>query len=247
MGALSTAAPDPVAYMDAAAALSAGQDYKSRLLDALELQPEHRVVDLGCGPGTDLGALATAAGWVLGVDQSASMLAEARRRLPTMALALADLHELPLAAGSVDRARADRVLQHVADPARVVAEVARVLRPGGRFGMAEPDWATLVVDDDDLGPRFAAFVAGQVRNPTIGRRLARLCVHSGLAVLHVEPVAVLFRDFAVADAILGLRRNTARAISAGLIAAADGHAFVERLAGGPLLAGFTFYLVLAQA
>lgn len=250
-----TAAPDQIAYMDSAAGTAVGSDYKRRFAEALEVRAGHAVADIGCGPGTDLGRLADAVGIdgsVVGVDRELRMLDEARRRFadrPNVELRQGDVHDLPLLDGSVDRARVDRVLQHVLDPARALAEVRRVLRPGGLFGMAEPDWDTLAVADEDVetSRRFADYVASRVRNATIGRELVRLSVQAGLQVRSVEPIAVLFRDFDTADKILGLRRNAARAVQDGTLAAADADAWVQRLATGPVVAGFTFYLVIAEA
>ncbi|MDI1462877.1 methyltransferase domain-containing protein [Catellatospora sp. KI3] len=257
MGELTTAvtAPDNITYMDTAAGTAVGLDYKRRFVATLDVRHGQTVADIGCGPGTDLARLADAVGVrgsVVGIDREARMLDEARRRLalrPNVELRSGDIHDLPLEDASVDRARVDRVLQHVLDPAKAMAEVRRVLRPGGLFGMAEPDWDTLAVSDDDLetSRRFAGFVAGQVRNTTIGRDLARLCVQAGMRVRSVDPIAVLFRDFGTADQILGLRRNTARAVQAGRLAESDGEAWLERLASGPVVAGFTFYLVIAEA
>jgi ubiquinone/menaquinone biosynthesis C-methylase UbiE len=217
-----------------------GLDYKERFVAALEVRSGQAVVDVGCGPGTDLGRLADAVGgdgWVVGVDR------------PNVELRHGDAHELPLPDGSVDRARMDRVLQHVLDPARALAEVRRVLRPGGLFGLAEPDWDTLAVADEDVetSRRFAGFVAGRVRNPTIGRELVRLSAQAGCRVRSVEPVAVLFRDFDTADTLLGLQRNAARAVQAGVLAEDGADAWVRRLATGTVVAGFTFYLVIAVA
>lgn len=246
--------PDPIAYMDAAAATPVGLAYKRRFVDALDVRPGHTVVDVGCGPGTDLAALADAAGTggsVIGVDRDLRMLDEARRRLasrPTVDLRPGDIERLPFAAASADRARVDRVLQHVPDPAAAISELHRVLRPGGRCGMAEPDWHTLAVADEDeeTSTGFADFVASGVRNATVGRHLARLCVDSGLRVRSVEPIAVLFRDFADAEQVLGLRRNCARAVQAGKLARERTEAWLRRLADGPVVAGFTFYLVTAD-
>ena len=248
-------APDEIAYMDAAAGTAVGSDYKQRFVAALDVRPGQAVVDIGCGPGTDLARLADAVGVrgsVVGVDREPRMLDEARRRLaarPNVELRSGDIHDLPLADWSVDRARVDRVLQHVLDPAKAIAEVRRVLRPGGLFGMAEPDWDTLAVADQDLetSRRFAGFIADQVRHPTIGRELVRLCVQNDLRVRSVDPIAVLFRDFGTADQILGFRRNTARAVQARKMAEADAQAWLQRQANGPVVAGFTFYLVIAEA
>jgi hypothetical protein len=114
--------------------------------------------------------------------------------------------------------------------------------------MAEPDWDTLAVADEDLqtSRRFARFVAGRVRNTTVGRQLVRLSTQAGFRVRSVDAIAVVFRDFDVADQILGLRRNSTRAVQAGALAEADVQAWLQRLASGPLLAGFTFYLVAAE-
>lgn len=245
---------DQISYLDNAAATAVGLDYKRRSTAALDVRPGQTVADLGCGPGTDLGRLADAAGpdgTVLGVDRDPAMLAEAARRYadrPTVAVRVGDLHELPLADESLDRVRADRTLQHVDDPAKALAEVRRVLRPGGLFAMAEPDWDTLAVADDDIevSRGFARFLAGRVRNPTIGRELPRLCERAGLRVRAVEPIPALFRDFDTADRILGLRRNTARAVEAGLLASAYADPWLRRLASGPVVVGFMFYLVLAS-
>jgi ubiquinone/menaquinone biosynthesis C-methylase UbiE len=250
-----TAAPDPIAYLDATATLPVGRAYKSRLLDALDLRPGEAVLDLGCGPGTDLPALAAAvggSGWVIGVDHDPAMAAEAARRtaeLSTVEIRQGDAHELPVHGASLDAARTDRVLQHVTDPAAVLREVRRVLRAGGRLGMAEPDWDTLALAGDDIetSRAFARFVAGRVRNATIGRQLLRLAERAGFVEGSVEAVPVVFRDAGTADAVLGLHRNTARAVEAGVLAAATADGWLASVLSGPFLASFTVYLVVVRA
>ncbi|MBL7259831.1 methyltransferase domain-containing protein [Actinoplanes sp. LDG1-01] len=236
--------------MDDAAATAVGRDYKRRLLQLLDVRAGHSVVDLGCGPGTDLGALVTASGAdgnVIGVDRDLGMLAEAGRRHPGVRLQEGNLTALPLADGSVDRARVDRVLQHVDSPDQAVNEAARILKTGGLLAAAEPDWDTLAVADEDLETSrgFARYSAGRVRNPALGRDLVRLCTTAGLTVRSVEAIAVLFRDFGTADRILGLTRNSERAIADGELSPTYGKAWLRRLEAGPVVAGFTLYLVVA--
>jgi ubiquinone/menaquinone biosynthesis C-methylase UbiE len=251
----SSAAPDPVAYIDAAAATPAGVGYKQRLLAALQLCAGQVVADIGCGPGNDLGALAAGVGrhgMVIGVDREPRMIGEARRRSaaqPNIRCCVGDIHQLPLPNNGVDRARTDRVLQHVRDPATAIRQVRRILRPGGLYGMAEPDWDTLAVTDEDVDTsrRFARFLASRVRNATIGRDLPRLCADAGLRVRSVQPIAVLFGDFGTADLILGLQRNTARAVAAGAILEVPAQAWLARLVHSTVTTGFTVYLVIAEA
>jgi ubiquinone/menaquinone biosynthesis C-methylase UbiE len=260
-----TAAPDHIEYLDSSARTPAGVDYKRKLTSALDLRAGQTVLDIGCGPGTDLGTMAdvvapggsaddsafglpSRVGSVIGIDSDPRMPAEARRRFgdrPEVTVWSGDAHNMPVADASIDRARTDRVLQHVTDPARVIAEARRVLRPGGRLAMAEPDWDTLAVAGEDVaGSRaWARFVASCVRNATMGRQLARLSAGAGLTVRSVEAVAVLFQDFDSAEQVLGLRRTTARAVLAGALAS---ESWLERLTEGPFLAGFTLFLVVAE-
>jgi ubiquinone/menaquinone biosynthesis C-methylase UbiE len=249
-------APDPVRYLDGAAASATGRAYKRRLLAALGLRPGLTVLDIGCGPGTDLpamaGGVAGGTGLVIGLDVDATMRTVAHNRgvgLDRVRVAGGDAHALPLRDASVDRVRFDRVLQHLAEPARALAEAHRVLRPGGVLGLAEPDWYTLVVDDPDrsTSDAFARFVAAKVRHGAIGRQLARLAAGAGFVVGTVDATAVVYRDPVEAEQILGLRRNLARAVAAGAVDEAAGARWLARVNAGPTLASFTFYTVTASA
>ncbi|MEW2317664.1 methyltransferase domain-containing protein [Streptomyces bauhiniae] len=100
--------------------------------------------------GTGEAALALRSGSgaeVVAVDSSWTMIARARDRgLPRTVVA--DGHRLPFAAYRFDGAWADRVLQHIAEPDRVLDELMRVVRPGGRVALADPDYDTQVLDID---------------------------------------------------------------------------------------------------
>lgn len=97
-----------------------------------------RLLDIGTGTGRVLELLAPRVSQGLGVDASKTMLALARARLGRAALShctvrLADMYRLPLADGSFDTAVLQMVLHYAEDPAGVLTEAARVLRPGGRL------------------------------------------------------------------------------------------------------------------
>ncbi len=99
-----------------------------------------RVADIGCGTGNAAEILAPHVAEVIAIDIAKSMLSAARKRLKgqgNVSFLLADLRSLPLPDGEIDAAVCVLVLHHIDDPQRVLAEMARILRPGG---------AALIVD-----------------------------------------------------------------------------------------------------
>jgi SAM-dependent methyltransferase len=96
--------------------------------------PKGRLLEIGVGTGLIATAFAES-GWdVAGVDLSEQMLARAAGRIPGR-IVRADAAALPITTASVDACLAVHVLHLVGDAPAVVAEVARVLRPGGRFAV----------------------------------------------------------------------------------------------------------------
>jgi ubiquinone/menaquinone biosynthesis C-methylase UbiE/DNA-binding transcriptional ArsR family regulator len=93
------------------------------------------VGDLGCGTGQMSAALAPFVARVIAVDSSRAMLQAARKRLgdsSNIELRQGELEALPIDDGMLDLATLMLVLHHVPEPARALAETARVLKPGGR-------------------------------------------------------------------------------------------------------------------
>ncbi|MEZ4402272.1 MAG: class I SAM-dependent methyltransferase [Kofleriaceae bacterium] len=112
---------------------AAGSTY-DRVADAVA--PGGRVLDLGCGDGFLLAGLQARghlASDLLGLDVSADELAAARRRLPRVALMHARAQAIPLAPASLAAVVSHFAFTLMPDLADVVAELARVLAPGGRF------------------------------------------------------------------------------------------------------------------
>ena len=99
------------------------------LLDPL---PPSLVLDAACGTGRYSGYLAERGHRVVGVDRSPAMLAKARAKLPESEFREGDLEALPLESGSVDAVVCALALVHLPEVGRAIAELARVVRPGGR-------------------------------------------------------------------------------------------------------------------
>jgi SAM-dependent methyltransferase len=90
-----------------------------------------KALDVGCGTGHHLKGLAERGFQVTGVDGSAEMLDVARQAVSDADLHLADVGHLPFADDSFDLALCIEVLRYLEHPAGPIAELARVLRPGG--------------------------------------------------------------------------------------------------------------------
>jgi demethylmenaquinone methyltransferase/2-methoxy-6-polyprenyl-1,4-benzoquinol methylase len=115
-------------------------ELRSIARDRLLAGPGDRVLDVGCGPGRSLKPLALEVGpdgRVVGVDSSTGMVRRAGERARTLTVdceaVRADAETLPFPDGSFDRAYTTLALSAMADVDGAVAEVRRVLRPGGRF------------------------------------------------------------------------------------------------------------------
>jgi SAM-dependent methyltransferase len=103
----------------------------------LDRLPAGSALDAACGTGRYAAHLAARGHRVVGVDGSAEMLARARTRVPDGAFARGDLHRLPLADGAVDAVVCALALVHVPSLGPVLAEFARVLRPGGSLVISD--------------------------------------------------------------------------------------------------------------
>lgn len=244
----------PADYLTRLTASQLGREYKCLVVDEMQIATGSTVLDLGCGPGTDLTSFAAETGGegrVLGIDSDAAAIAAARERsvdVPAIKVSLGDVHHLPLPDHSVDRVHTDRVLQHVEQPAAVLSEAARVLRRGGIAAFAEPDWDTLVVEfpDPAVPVAYRRFVAERaVRNARIGRQLPRLCERQGLRVARVVPVTAIYRDTTEADRVFGFDRVTARAVEAGYMSARDADAWLSYLRTEQIFASVSLFVTLA--
>ncbi|MBI3824839.1 MAG: methyltransferase domain-containing protein [Candidatus Rokubacteria bacterium] len=113
-----------------------------RTFALLAARPEHRVLEVGCGAGHLLARLP--AGRRCGLDLSDVLLHKAARRAGRLAsLVQGDAQSLPFRAGAWDRVYCSEVLEHLADPPAALAEIARVVRPGGVAVVSVPNEALI--------------------------------------------------------------------------------------------------------
>jgi ubiquinone/menaquinone biosynthesis C-methylase UbiE len=188
------------AYLDNVAIVLSAQ--KRASIDAMALAPGDAGLDVGCGAGDEVRLIAERvgpSGRAVGVDVSEDLLVTARERTPEgvgAEFVAADAHALPFADDEFAAARVERALQHMSDPGRAVAEIARVVRRGGRVVAGDPDWETLVVSSRD--PETTRVVLDEyratIRNPAVGRAIAGYFIDAGIAIESMEAVAMAIPD-----------------------------------------------------
>lgn len=170
-----------VSFLDRMAVVRAST--KATLIELLEIQAGQRIIDVGCGVGHDLVAILEAGGRPIGVDPSRRMLAVSVCRCPTAWLVQADGTSLPIADATLDGCRIERVLVHLSDPASVLAEVGRVLRPGARVALFEPSPATLSIEGTTAlaAAALARSIRDRFRQPLAGQRLGKWLHDAGFS------------------------------------------------------------------
>jgi SAM-dependent methyltransferase len=150
----STLRRSQVEYLDQAAASRAGRDYKEVMLEAMRVRPGHRVLDLGCGPGTLTLPLARYCGTMIGMDADPAMIAAAAQAAQIagvpiewrvgssfdLAEDLAPLHLVTIARAFhwMDREATLGRLDELIEPDGVVALVNTELHPRGAMQWHKP-------------------------------------------------------------------------------------------------------------
>ncbi len=197
-------------------------------LDRLAPQRGEIAIDIGSGTGEDVQRFADLVGETgraVGLEPSSRMRALAESRaLEAGARATfvdADAHDLPFADSSVDVVRSERVFQHLDDPERAAAEIARILRPGGRVAIIDSDWGSAIMHpgDPDVVRRLQVFMWGDWANPFSGRRLPRMLTMAGLSVDPDIGSQATILPQQVAGAAPMIEQSTAGAVAEGAISA----------------------------
>jgi ubiquinone/menaquinone biosynthesis C-methylase UbiE len=206
------------------------QDYKRKSFDLMNVREGSRVLEVGCGLGFDAIALARivgSTGWVVAVDSSKAMLEAARSRAENLGLpiefAQGDAGRLDLDDGCFDCARVDRTLQHIPDPEKVLTEMARVTRNGGRIVAYEPDWGTFVIRsmDRQFTRKITDFWCDTFRSGWIGRYLYGHFRAMGLEDVQVYPSTLVITDLDLAEKVFDLSKNAEKALGLNLVSRSE--------------------------
>jgi SAM-dependent methyltransferase len=237
------------------------QEITARKMSLLSLAAGQSIIDVGCGSGVLLPLLAKAvgsAGKVVGVDYSLAMVRDAETKVETEGLSQivsvreADARRLPFADGSFDAAHCERLLMHLEDPNKALIEMARVVRPGGRIVVAEPDWGGIRIDHPDRAEFDSIYHrALRMRHPDMGLTVLRRLQEIGLTDVTAQPMLAVFRGGGVLPAYgLNLSLGADALVEEGKISRSRADALIAKLdelnSSGRYLAVVVYYIVAAR-
>ncbi|MFC9550820.1 class I SAM-dependent methyltransferase [Rhodococcus sp. NPDC056960] len=212
---------------------------------ALQVQPGESALDIGSGTGSETRALAaavTASGRAIGLDPNPGMVLLARERTEeegsTARFVVGDAYSLPFPDERLDVVRSERVFQHLSEPERAAAEVARVLRRGGRAVIVDSDWGTAIVHpgEPEMLHRIMGVMLSHTANPHSGRRLPGQLTAAGLVVEDIGTEA-LIQDPDDATGPLA-QMMTVAAVAEGAITEAERVELLERLTAAARVGDF---------
>jgi ubiquinone/menaquinone biosynthesis C-methylase UbiE len=208
---------------------------KQRSYALMQIQAGHKVLDLGCGPGTDTIPLAPFVGvngQVIGADHDEAMIFEAVQYAEQAGVNTWVRHErvdamsLPFETDYFDSCRSERLFQHLSNPAQALSEMTRVTKSGGWVVVLDTDWGSLSTDSDetDIERRLVRFLAESfVHNGYSGRKLYRLFKQQNLADITFEVFPVATSNYALARQATRAERNEQEALMAGAITSEEIH------------------------
>jgi ubiquinone/menaquinone biosynthesis C-methylase UbiE len=165
-------------------------EQRREVLRLLDLSPGESVLDIGTGPGllaVEMAAVVGPTGRVSGADPSDDMLALARgREVPVGSAPIqydrGSAERLPYPDASFDVAVSTQVLEYVVDLPAALAQLYRVLRPGGRVLVVDTDWDSIVWHSGDTARMERVLLAWEqhLADPRLPRTLTGALRRAGL-------------------------------------------------------------------
>jgi ubiquinone/menaquinone biosynthesis C-methylase UbiE len=185
---------------------------KRRSYELLNVVPGDRIFDIGCGNGKDAAALAAMGAAVLGIDCHPDFIEEARQLMRTglrLDFLRSDADLIAVPAESVDKVRFDRVFQHLENPAAVLIEAKRLLKPGGMCQVVDVDYFRLKISSCDAGLQRAivdSIASERIPNAHNVRELPAMLADCGFVVTEIEEDPFVVEDYATAQYLIRFDR-----------------------------------------
>jgi arsenite methyltransferase len=178
-------------------------EQRAQVLQALGLTEGEQVLDIGSGPGLlayDMAIAVGDKGRICGIDVSGAMLAMASNRCieqPWTEFWTADATQIPYPDGRFDAAVCTQVYEYVSDIPAALAELHRVLRPGGRAVILDTDYGSLIIHTEDAA-RMSRVLSAWDKHFVHGhlpRMLTRQLREAGFAVRRRAAIPMFNPEF----------------------------------------------------
>jgi len=236
--------------------------YREAYLQLVDLPRTAAVLDLGCGTGVVGRAIAARDGFggiVTGVDQSPELIAAGERLAADdgvgdrVEFVVGDVHELDFPSASFDAAVAHTLLSHVRDPLAVLAQAARVVRPGGSVAIFDGDYGSFTFgsSDPELGQAMERAIQSMIMSsPRVMRELPRLLPKAGLRL--TGALSHVYAEAGSSSFMLNAAETYGPLVaSKGLLPAADVDAWLadqrRSAEDGTFFAACNYYAYTAEA
>jgi len=169
---------------------------RARILEALALKPGDRILDVGSGPGNqafDISPVVGTTGRIDGVDVAESAIEIAQHRcsdLDNVHFQLGDASKLPFSELSFDAVMSSQVFEYLDDVAGGLAEIFRVLKPGGRVLIHDTDWGTTLLhsSNPDRMARIMETWDSHLADPHLPQTLGRKLDDAGFDDVNTEAI-----------------------------------------------------------
>jgi ubiquinone/menaquinone biosynthesis C-methylase UbiE len=154
------------------------------ILRLMDLPRGARIADLGCGSGVFTDLIQRAGYTATGLDLSPKLIALARRKFPAVDFVEGDVERLPVPDASFDGVLLSGLVHHLPDPSRCAAEVARVLKPSGRFVAFDPNRMNpfMWLYRDRSSPLYSSVGVTENERPVVAREVAATFRSAGFTV-----------------------------------------------------------------
>lgn len=201
---------------------------KERSYELMHLKTGYKIIDLGCGPGTDtipLSKFVGITGKVIGIDIDNEMITNANKNAVEAGVVDMVIHKhydamsLPCDSDHFDACRAERLFQHLSNPEKVLSEMVRITKPGGWIVVADSDHSSLSIDNSviDIEWKLRRFRTDRYKDGYAGRQLYRLFKRQNISDITVELFPFFFTNYKMTRYLALLDEGERDAVTAGII------------------------------
>jgi ubiquinone/menaquinone biosynthesis C-methylase UbiE len=234
---------------------------KERSYKLMHLKTGYRIIDLGCGPGTDTIPLAKfvgSTGKVIGIDADNQMITTANKNAKEAGVSSLVVHRqydamsLPFDSDYFDACHTERLFQHLLNPEKVLSEMVRVTKPGGWIVVADTDHSSLSIDNSviDVEWKLRRFRTDKFKCGYAGRQLYRLFKLQNISDITVELFPFFSTDYRSTRYFALLDEGEWDAVASGVITEEELQCWHENLEeadkNGTFFASFTMTLIAGR-